>query len=216
MSTDDERRIRSHPSYATVTLQRIPHGTSRTLFQSDFQHQQTVSLEIHSAEVFRANSEDYVMSTNRLISVEMSPLQLADLLTGFGNTGPVPATLRFLSGDQEPRPTPPAHNVKSQFSDEHREALDDIITAVDELIQHPNLSVEARRKAEGIKTSLTNRLPFIEDQFEKHVQHTAADARASITAFAELREQLAGRSALSAPTDSDADSPPRELDPPSD
>ena len=196
MPEPNDRNVLTHPSYATVSLGRIPFGTSKSLFQSDFEHHQTVTLEIHTAEVLRTNSEDHVMSKDRLILVEMSPLQLADLLTGFGATGPVPATLRFVVGDRVTRPDPPPRNVASDFSDEHRQALDDIIASVDELIRHPNLSVAARRKAQGIKSALVNRLPFVAQQFEKHVQHTVADARASITAYAEQREQHAGRSAL--------------------
>ena len=194
-STHDDN-VRRHPSYATVSVVRAPHGTSKALFQSDFEHHQTVYLEIHSAEVLRTNSEDHIISQDRLISIEMSPIQFADLLTGFGATGPVPATLRFLVGDQTYRPDPPNHNVQADFTNEHRQAIDDIIASLDELLEQTNLPAAARRKAQGIRASIINRLPFIEDQFEKHLNHTVADAKASISAFAEHRERLAGRQAL--------------------
>ncbi len=54
----------------------------------------------------------------------------------------------------------------------------------------------ARRKAESVRSTLRNRLPYIKGQLERRVEDAVTEARTSISAYVELRERMAGREYL--------------------
>lgn len=191
-----DRDLRSHPSYGTIIVRRVSHGTSRRLFQSDLDHQHTIRIEIAEANWLRTNLHDVILNGDSIVEIEMSPLQWADMLTGFAGNGVTPVTIRRVAGEPSFRPEPPIEVTTDEISDEVNDSLNEIIESVNDLIAHPNLSVGARRKAEGIRTQLQNKIPYFNEQFDRRVSNILADAKASISAFAQKREEDAGRQAL--------------------
>ena len=86
-----------HESYGRISLHRTTGNIAKPLFGTDMIHRNTIRLEIHSAEFKRAINEDYYTDKDKIIELEMSEVQFAELITGVGTSG-VPCTLVYKDG----------------------------------------------------------------------------------------------------------------------
>ena len=199
----DFSKKESHSSYGTIKFTRV-QGASQTLFGSSVSHQHSIMIEINAASRYRSLSNDHILDEGQILTAYMTNAQFADAMTGINRGGGTPITIKFIKGDTEIRPEPPLENKREEFVRDHKESLEETITQIEELINHPRLPVAARRKAEQIKKGMINSMPFLADQFERQMERSITEAKSEIEAFALHREQSMGRAGL---VDSDNTSP---------
>lgn len=89
----NERGDETHPAFGVATVTR-GQGTGRTLFQSDLQHTQTITLSVHTATRGRDLNRDWVHPRETLVEIEMSLAQWGALISSAGIGSGVPVTLR--------------------------------------------------------------------------------------------------------------------------
>lgn len=82
-----------HPAFGTAAVSRASGG-SRTLFQSDLQHNETIRLSISRAVRGRHLMRDWVHPRKELIEIEMSLAQWGSLVSSMGIGSGVPVTIR--------------------------------------------------------------------------------------------------------------------------
>ena len=179
----------SHPAFGLMTFTKVNHSTREALFGSSIEHSHTVMLEIRQASHYRSLSQDDYLSGDLLITIKMSPSQFADAITNMNHSNGTPVTVQFLQGDKTQRPEPPTENRAETFVLEYKDSIQDTIDMVDDLISHPKLPAAARRKAQGIKSRLTNSTPFLEQQFAKQMDRTITEAKAEIQSYASAMER---------------------------
>ena len=188
----------NHPSYGIMTFTRANHSTSSPLYGSSIQPQHTILMEVHTSSRYRNLSQDHHMTGELLLRAEMSPAQFADAITNMNQNGS-PITLRFVSGDPEHRPPPPADNLAQQFRDEHQDSVAETLNLLDEAIAHPRMPAAIRRKIQSARGHLMTSIPFLEKQFHQQMERSVTEAKASVEAFANEREKLMGRGNLETP-----------------
>lgn len=89
----------THPAFGVAVVHRSSGG-SRTLFQSDVLHQETITLRIHAASRLRDLNHDRLHhSLKPLVEVEMSLAQWGSLVSSVGIGSGVPVTLRATESD---------------------------------------------------------------------------------------------------------------------
>ena len=192
------KEAETHPAYGILTFTRSNHSTSSTLYGSSIHTQHTIVMEVHAASRYRNLSQDSHMAEELLLRAEMSPTQFADAITNMSQNGS-PITLRFVSGDPEHRPPPPADNLAHQFGDDHQDSVAETLNLLDDAIAHPRMPAAIHRKIQSARGHLLTSIPFLEKQFRQQMERSVTEAKASVEAFANEREKLMGRSNLETP-----------------
>lgn len=85
-----------HESYGNLNIYRST-GSKRALFGSDLKQGNTINLEISLSELTRGISNDWYYPYEKLIQIEMSPVQFAEAITNM-NTSGVPCTIKMFNG----------------------------------------------------------------------------------------------------------------------
>lgn len=83
----------THPAFGVAVVTR-GGGTSRSLFQSDVLHGETITLSIQTASRARDLNHDWVHPEEPLVEVEMSLAQWGALVSSIGIGSGVPVTIR--------------------------------------------------------------------------------------------------------------------------
>jgi hypothetical protein len=188
----------SDPTMVMVGFSRQTHSSMDgiSLFGSSVKNSQVISLTIYPADVERHLSENwYHAKGNPLIEVLLSPLQFAELLTtmnvGFG----IPGTLvrhedRFFGLPEYPST---AEQFKDEVQDDLKAVLDKMLQAekvIENLIDDPKpIRKQARNELKDLVSSyrklIEDHLPFVLNQFSRHMAETVTEAKADVDAFVE-------------------------------
>ena len=180
-----------HESYATMSFSKATSSHSIPLFGSSILHSDIIILAIQEATLRRHLSQDWALSGKTVLQAEMSHKQFADLITSMNQGGGTPITLSYVAGDTKPRrATPPGPKHRQHFEQEFKEAMEAPMASLDELISQAKGKL--KRQLEGIRAQMQNRMPFVETQFARQMEHTTNEAKAEIEAFFNAREQMAG------------------------
>ncbi|MCI4659611.1 hypothetical protein [Cryobacterium zhongshanensis] len=83
----------SHPAFGVAVVSR-GHGSSRSLFQSDVLHHDSITLSIQTATRARYLNHDSVFPRKTLVEVEMSLAQWGALVSSIGIGSGIPVTIR--------------------------------------------------------------------------------------------------------------------------
>lgn len=138
----------SHPAFAVASVGRM-HGTSRSLFQSDLEHGETIRLTISSASRYRGLNRDVVHPEQSIVEVEMSLAQWGALVSSAGIGSGVPVTLRDVEGRGRIPGIPFAPRIEQSLS-EVNAAVDKVLERARETLEELTDAIEERR---GIRTT---------------------------------------------------------------
>lgn len=173
-----------HPTFGTLRLSRS-QGTPRPLFGSSILHQHTIIMEINTAHLWRDLNRDSIHGNKLIVEAEMSPTQFADAITSL-NSGEVPITLRYVTGQGLIKDDPPYQNKVQQFNQEFARDLRQLVSYVDDVISLANEAKAQKRlvKAlEQLKMRIESNLPFVNHQFSEQMEHTITEAKGEVEAF---------------------------------
>ena len=180
-----------HPSYGSISFQRVTHGGSVSMYGSSIKHNNYVMMEISESVVQRSLSADWRHNRRFLLRARMSATQFADIITGFGQGGGHPITLEFVSGDEENRPDPPFTSKGEQFkveTDEFflkvRKQINDLVQQANDLAIKPRMGA-ARQLAKDIgflHQQITGNMDFLHEQFMRQMQRTVLEAKSEVDA----------------------------------
>ena len=98
-NTAEERHLRvpkEHPSYGTLSINRVTSSNSTPCFGSPILHNHTIRLKINKAELNRSLHEDRFFPREQMIEVEMTPQQFAEMLTSPNSMG-TPVTIKAVN-----------------------------------------------------------------------------------------------------------------------
>lgn len=183
-------RIDTHPAFGVASVARSS-GSSRTLFQSDLRHNETIRLTILTAERGRSLNRDWVHPRKTLIEVEMSLAQWGAVVSSIGIGSGVPVTIRSTESDHtvpglpyEPRIAEniaETENVVGKLLERARVTLAALEAAID-----GKLGVKATREAlRAHKIAVSgaeNTATFAVTSLKEAAETVTAQARADIEA----------------------------------
>lgn len=187
----DEAVVSRHPSYGAITIGRVTSGTAQPMYGSSIKHQNTIRLTVHHGESKRMLSGDWHSPTNKIVEVEMTQNQWAELVSSVGLGAGVPCTIRWLNGSVE---EPPVQSKVSQFQDEFQERMNTAIADADEAIKRAEelLNKKSLTKADriallgvlySVQKSVKANAPFVYKQFVEQMEKTATEVKGELEAW---------------------------------
>ena len=190
-----------HPAFAQIGASRVSGGA--TLYGSDFNHQNYITIRIAKSALQRSLSNDWHMADmTPYIEVDLSEAQWATFVSSLNVGQGVPCTARYIAGDVVPG-LPDPESRKDQFAKEARETCAESLARIKELcamIEATGLSKKAKeelqKQAQRAASSMTSSLPFVMDQFGEHMEAVTEKAKIEINAYATSTVMRAGIAAL--------------------
>ena len=179
-----EETREQHESYGMVVINRS-QSSGTYLFGSIANHHSFISLTIKKAERIRHLAQDwYHASSMPIVEIEMSHTQFAELITSPGIGDGVPCTIRALDGKLLAK-CPPPENVESKYAEDLKKTTKETVGQLKQLVQQleqaslpgekPLNKTEQKLLLSNLKSALqsvVDSIPFIETQFNEHMEET--------------------------------------------
>ncbi len=178
----------THPAYALIGANRI--SGKAVLFGSDFVHHNSVRITIHAAEMNRSLSRDWPFARKQLIEVELSEAQWATFVSSMNIGDGVPCTLQRVAGDVIPGlpdPVPREATFRAEMAEDMQQAVG-YLNDLDKAIAASGLSAKKQKELTDrvymARMRITDSVPFVAKQFEKHMEDTTQKAMLEVNAYA--------------------------------
>lgn len=191
--TDEKHEHDTHPSYGKVTLTRS-NGRFTNLFGSNIETNHAVTLTISEASRDHHLGQDWIHSTKQVVSITLSPLQYAEMLSSMGMGDGTPCTIEYNHGPVE---SPPVQEAQARqvvrkfiadtkdiadFAKGSRVLVDDILSKGGKMKAADRQALkEILGKMAGL---VEDSAPFLMQRAEEHIQTMIAEAKATITQHA--------------------------------
>jgi hypothetical protein len=177
-----EETREQHESFGMVGINRCSSSGTH-LFGSIAKHHSFITLSVKRASVSRHLAQDWYHAESRdLIEIEMSHSQFAELITSPGIGDGVPCTIRAFDGKLvEECPAP--KDITSAFSEDMKKTTKETVAGLKQLSQQLSQALLPGEKAlnktelkallsqiQSALSSITDSMPFIEKQFDEHIE----------------------------------------------
>lgn len=200
-----EKETFRHESYGNLDIVRTTGNYASPLFGSDLTHRNTIRMKISLSELTRNLSNDWYYPYEKLIEIEMSPVQFSEAITNM-NTGGVPCTIRYYDRKQmEECPyRDKAETFKKEFDDTIKETNAVAKNLVNEVVKKFN-EKKAFNKADKeeimgmlnrLSQNLGSNMEFIQDCCQEQVNKTVVEAKGEIESYIMNRVNTLGLKAL--------------------
>ena len=194
---DKEGARFDHPAFGFIRINRV-QGGDPALFMSNVRHSTKITLTIGRASMERRHYHDVHYAGNEEIQIEMSTVQFADLMAGFGTGGGVPCTLRRVKDgaggyvgvpgiDMENTVNRYSKEVKNKFSMTGRELSElaqDVVKALDAAKVSKSKQREIVAPIEKLAREIGTNMPFMADMFTEAVESLVQEAKAVVESYA--------------------------------
>ncbi len=196
---EGDRRF-SHPAYGQLQVSRI-YG-SAPMYGSDFVHHSYIEINLHTSEMQRHHAQDSYFADKTLFRIRMSAAQWAEFVSSFNVGSGVPVTIEYT---QEGRMPEIVHRDAAQeFASEGSETISKATSCLDDLLAdiEKETGLSAKRKealldrVRRAHCALSDNLPFVEQQFGKHLETRMAKAKAEYHAYVNHAVVQAGLDAI--------------------
>lgn len=200
-----DETIEEHESFGMISLARYTCNPPQHFFGSSIVHNGGVSLVIQTAERHRSLNSYRYHAQEHLIEINMTPAQLADLLTNLNMGDGIPCTIQWFNGKKmEPCPEVNERKLIHQEFDKKMkslgDALEELVQETRDLQQKPNVNKGDRARlvkmAETIQAQVAHNIPFIHAQFNEAIDATLNEAKADLESFVSQLTRNMGEEAL--------------------
>ena len=181
-------------------------GGARKLFGSDIKHNNTICLEISEAEYIRHINSEWYHPKNKIIEIELSPVQFAEAITNM-NTSGIPCTIREKSNERVDK-CPELPNKKEVFRSEFDNDIKNIQNTISKLANNVEKLINSKKtftKADKdeilnglykIKQELNSNVPYMVECFDEQIEKSVLHSKAEIEAYIQNKVMTLGMEAL--------------------
>lgn len=193
MSNDD--KVYTHESYGQVSFSRIQSTGGRRLYGSSLaSHLTTVRLRIARSGRRHGLSQDWFHERERIVEVELSAAQFAELLTTMNAGAGVPCTIVSLGRDRMEEPPPvetEAEAVRTGFHEDMARIVAEtkawraeVMTALDGAKGITKATRDLVTKGvDRVVQHLAANAPFVVESFQEASARVVSAAKAEVDAF---------------------------------
>lgn len=174
--TQTDRGLDTHPAFGVIQINN-PRGTPRSLFQTDLQHGETITLTIAHAERERNLRRDWVFARNEIIEVEMSLAQWANVVSSSGRGSGTPVTIRHIENESTPS-IPHEPRLKK--------AWDEVEGTIEALLEDVKKAFNHLQEI-GLKAGIVERRAAM-SALETAIRHVSGNATFAVSSLAEAAE----------------------------
>jgi hypothetical protein len=198
--------VEKHPSFGVIHAARQSNSHPKALFGSAVKGGNTIAITISTAVHDRHLHNDYIHEDERIIEIEMSQTQFAEMMTSLNYGGGTPCTIKWYDGDRVQEP--PYMSKTEQFQEEFRNRLHNIgvdmkkmvMESVQMLKNKDYLNKGDRQfvisQIEMLVQDIQKNVPFVNDQFMEQMDKTVTEAKGEIEAYVNHVVQKTGVEAL--------------------
>lgn len=192
-----------HPAFGQISVSRVSHGGGgANLYDSDFGHNHYVVVTLKKSQLRRDLSRDWHFDRSQLFEIALSESQWATFVSSFNQGGGVPCTLTWTEMDGH-IPGIPSFDRSEAFHKDMRETTQEAVDGINRLIESIKVSGLSQKKQNEILEgahkairSLTSSIPFVQEQFEEHVETLVERGKQEIEGYMNARINQAGLAAL--------------------
>lgn len=148
----DRGTIDTHPAFGVAVVTR-GHGGPMSLFQSDVQHQEFITLSIHRAERTRDLSHDWVHPREELVEVRLSLAQWGALVSSIGLGSGVPVTITSTTEDRMVPAIPFAPRIAASLN-EVRGSVGKLLARAKETLGDLTDAIEQKKGVVAVRNAL--------------------------------------------------------------
>lgn len=163
------------------------YGGRNVLFGSNIPHDTCMRLTISQAYISRSFNENHYYPTNKIIEIELSPSQYAEMITNLNHGVGVPCTITKFMEERVPNDlklNDELNLVKSEYSESVDKIMEEIRNTIYEIPDDKSMSP---KKIRDLKIDLVNMLyrltqeaPFMKERFDETLDKIFVEAKASI------------------------------------
>lgn len=182
----------THPSFGMVSISRVS-TTGKKLLGSSLKHENFISLKINKAEmVNRELHSTEFFSKNKIIEINLTSAQFAELITTLNYGSGTPCTITYDKYDghieyQEPsssRPEDELNKMQTFAVQDKDKKINDIIQNAQSILNKNSIGKKDREYLLSLFKLLTNyteeKFNFMQQQFQKKMEKHITDAKTEI------------------------------------
>lgn len=170
----------THPAFGVAVVSR-GHGSAHSLFQSDIQHAETITLSIRRAERTRDLNHDRVHPTEELVEVQMSLAQWGALVSSIGIGSGVPVTITSTTEDRQVPSIPFAPRIAASLG-EVRGSVGKLLGSIKETLGDLAETIEQKKGVVAVRDALRMHTATI--------NNAEANAAFAVTSMVEAGEDV--------------------------
>jgi len=190
-----DKTTETHESYGLVGIGRRT-GDPGPLFGSSIRHHSYIAITIRRAEKNRDLHRNWYYGREKLIEIEMSNTQFAEMITSMNIGDGVPCTLNYVAdGPLKKMKRPPGSEQRQIFEDEFKADMQKVGNKISSAIEKATAILDVKgnikkpdRSAivsllKSIAQDINSNMPFVQTQFNKAMDKTVMEAKGEIEAF---------------------------------
>lgn len=186
-----------------ISWSRVMCSLPQPMFGTEIKTSNPVKIVISNASEERELNHNWFFTKERIVELEMTPIQWAEFLTS-GNTEGVPCTLKYIRG-QGNLSEPKVEDVKEIFNNEVEQHFDEIkedfsnlsskVKALSMKIGKTNTK-ELEDLLYKLNMNITSNMNYIKKTFKEEMTGIVAKAKAEFNAYTETRIHEIGLKAI--------------------
>jgi len=197
-------KAESHPAYGVASFSRMSCTPGERLYGSSLpRHSTVISLTVCRSERRTKYHHDSFFERERLLQVEFSPVQFAELITSMNFGGGVPCTICWADGKHMPDIPEDEETLVERVNDDWGKELADLREAADALAKRasetltksPVPSQERKDLLHDIQMMaqrVHSNFPFLMESFGRAASQVVAAAKAEVDATVTHAVQITG------------------------
>ena len=195
MSDIDESLTKgeAHPAYGMVSFSRVTCTPAREMFGSNIKHGNYISLRIKRARKGRSLNREWFFGRERMIEVNLSEAQFAEMITSMNVADGVPCTIAWTPEDGMIKLPPKKETTNETFQRELKQKLANIDQQCKDVYKFALEVANAKSAKKSDRQELANKIsslqadifsniPYVASAFEKTMEKTVTAAKAEVEA----------------------------------
>lgn len=182
-----------HPSYGILQISRCTSSVPKNVFGSSIKHTNTIRMQLSKAYVRRDLSNDFYMTDDHIVEIEMSESQFAEMICSMNMGSGTPVTITWLRGEGMIEQCPYSDKrrlFENEFEDSIKKQNDlanQLMTQIEELLKKPKVGKndlkEAMSLLQRLYSCMNEGKSFIYRQFNEQMDKTTLEAKGEVEAF---------------------------------
>ena len=186
-----------------ISWSRIMCSSPQSMFGTEIKTSNPVKIVISNAAEERDLNRNWIFTKERIVELEMTPIQWAEFLTS-GNTEGVPCTLKYVRGEGN-LSEPKVEDIKKVYNnevDQHFDEIKEDFSTLSSKVKALSMKLGKENTKEledliyKLNMNINSNMDYIKKCFKEDMTEMVGKAKAEFNAYVEDRIQAIGIESL--------------------